>query len=292
MILRLNYGWCIKINTFKPKTDLERLFFTTVKIIVKKTNGGKSVGTCFFFRYKFDSGAYKNKYSMFLITNRHVVENAKSVVLRFNNSFDNETVLIGNTFKIEIKEPWYNHSSLDLAILPFTPILRYIKDIKKRAYFQPITNEIIFTQAKNALINFIEDIFFIGYPRGIYDSYNNIPVIRKGINATPIIFDYNDLPVFLIDASVYPGSSGSPVFLCDSGGYGLKNKLFFGHRTLFLGILSRTFKNTEGKFLVNIDFKGIESIIEKTHLDLGIVIKPYIIIELIKRYLKEKELLS
>lgn len=229
---------------------------------------------------------------MFLITNRHVVENAKSIVLRFNNSFDRETVLIGNTFKIEIEEPWYNHSSLDLAILPFTPILRYFKDIKKRPYFHPVTNDILYTEEKNDLINFIEDIFFIGYPRGIYDSYNNIPIIRKGINATPIVFDYNDLPVFLIDASVYPGSSGSPVFLCDSGGYGLKNKLYFDHRTLFLGILSTTFKNKEGAFLLNIDFKGIESIIEKTHLDLGIVIKPYAIIDLIKRYLKEHKLMS
>lgn len=282
----------MKINTFKPSTDLERLFFTTAKIIVEKLNGGKSIGTCFFFEYKIESGAYQDKYSMFLITNKHVVENAKSIKLRFNNSFDSETVLIGNTFQIKIEESWYCHPSLDLAILPFTPILRYFKDIKKKPYFHPITNKIIFSEERNDIINFIEDIFFIGYPRGIYDTYNNIPIIRKGINATPIVFNYNELPVFLIDASVYPGSSGSPVFLCDSGGYGLKNKLYFGHRTLFLGILSSMFKNKEGKFLVNIDFKEMESIIEKTHLDLGIVIKPKAIIDLVRKYLVEFELLT
>jgi hypothetical protein len=29
--------------------------------------------------------------------------------------------------------------------------------------------------------------------------------------------DYNGLPAFLVDASVFPGSSGSPVFLLDRG---------------------------------------------------------------------------
>ncbi len=280
------------VSNFKPETDLERLFFTTAKIIVEKERGGKSVGTSFFFDFKLDSGAYKDKFSMFLITNKHVVKNAKSIVLRFNNSFDRTTALVGDTFSIKIEEPWYVHDKLDLAILPFTPILTYIEDIKKCAYFEPITKEIAYTEEKNNILNFIEDIFFIGYPRGIYDSYNNIPIIRKGINATPIIFDYNNLPVFLIDASVYPGSSGSPVFLCDTGGYGLKNKFYDGTRIVFLGILSTAFKNEEGKFLINIDFKSFESVIEKTHLDIGVVIKPMVIIQLINKYLKENNIIS
>ena len=65
-------------------------------------------------------------------------------------------------------------------------------------------------QVKN--FDAIEDILFIGYPTGIYDRYNNSPIARKGITATPIALDYEGKYQFLIDASIFPGSSGSPVF--------------------------------------------------------------------------------
>ena len=57
-----------------------------------------------------------------------------------------------------------------------------------------------------------EEIVFIGYPSGLRDEHNSTPLIRRGITASPIWNDFGNDPIFLIDAGVYPGSSGSPVF--------------------------------------------------------------------------------
>ena len=245
------------MKSFKPESDQERLFFTTVKIIVEKKDGKKKSGTGFFYEYKIESGSYMDKFTIFLITNRHVIEDSDNVVLEFKEKLNDGTVFLGDTFKIRISEPWLIHpnSKIDIAILPFTKVLRYLKDVKKLPFFEPITKKITYVEEKNEMVNIIEEIFFIGYPRGIYDREHNIPLIRKGTTATPIIFDYNKLPIFLVDASVYPGSSGSPVFVCDSGSYNLKGRIYQGSRTLFLGILSSTYKNKEGVYIVNYNFK-------------------------------------
>ena len=69
-----------------------------------------------------------------------------------------------------------------------------------------------------------DDIYMIGYPAGIYDKRNAFPIWRVGIIATSPLLGYAfpdtmqkayRLPAFingfLIDAHVYPGSSGSAV---------------------------------------------------------------------------------
>jgi hypothetical protein len=65
----------------------------------------------------------------------------------------------------------------------------------------------------------MEDITMIGYPNGIWDSVNNLPVIRRGTTATPPYVDWNGKSEFLTDIASFPGSSGSPVFLCNIGSF-------------------------------------------------------------------------
>jgi hypothetical protein len=65
----------------------------------------------------------------------------------------------------------------------------------------------------------IEQVTFIGYPKGLYDTVNMLPVARQGWTATPISIDYEGQPKFLVDASVFGGSSGSPVLALNSGAY-------------------------------------------------------------------------
>lgn len=55
----------------------------------------------------------------------------------------------------------------------------------------------------------------------------------------PSTLDYENLPAFLIDASVFPGSSGSPVFLWNPGTYRARSGgVVVGTRFLLLGILA------------------------------------------------------
>jgi hypothetical protein len=75
-----------------------------------------------------------------------------------------------------------------------------------------------------------DEIYMIGYPAGIYDKRNALPIWRIGIIATSPLLGYSlpdivqqafKLPAFidgfLIDAHVYPGSSGSAVVVKPGG---------------------------------------------------------------------------
>lgn len=66
-------------------------------------------------------------------------------------------------------------------------------------------------------IDAVNDILMVGYPNGIWDEYNNLPIVRKGITATHPNIDYQNRKEFMIDAACFPGSSGSPVFFYKPG---------------------------------------------------------------------------
>lgn len=66
-----------------------------------------------------------------------------------------------------------------------------------------------------------ERVLFVGYPIGFYDVKNFLPVCRTGTIASIPSVDFNGLPQILIDAQVFPGSSGSPVFTVNNGRYKL-----------------------------------------------------------------------
>ena len=71
----------------------------------------------------------------------------------------------------------------------------------------------------------------------MYDQVNLIPITRTGMTATPLQLDYDGRPSFLIDASVFPGSSGSPVFVYKSGklGAGITTQDVF----VFVGVVAK-----------------------------------------------------
>jgi hypothetical protein len=72
-----------------------------------------------------------------------------------------------------------------------------------------------------------EDILMIGYPNGLWDNVNCIPYFKKGMTATHPFINYKGNEEFVMDISVYPGSSGSPVFLLTENFY-QKSRQFEG----------------------------------------------------------------
>jgi len=56
-----------------------------------------------------------------------------------------------------------------------------------------------------------DDIIIVGYPRGYYDTYNLFPIVKSGIIASRWGMHFMNKPLFLIDAKLFPGSSGSIV---------------------------------------------------------------------------------
>jgi hypothetical protein len=117
----------------------------------------------------------------------------------------------------------------------------------------------------------IEQVTMIGYPNGLFDQSSMLPIARRGQTATPIFNDYNNLPAFLIDASVFPGSSGSPVVLYDRGSFTTRDgSTHFGTRLALLGVIAAVHRRRVNG-VVQMASAGIATFDDM--IDLGIVFK-------------------
>ena len=117
----------------------------------------------------------------------------------------------------------------------------------------------------------------VGYPIGIWDSVNNMPLLRAGVTSTAPGRDYEGRAEFVIDAACYPGSSGSPVLLWDNGPYMKKTgeTVMGGYRIKLLGILyAGPMQTTTGEIqVVTIPTKQVSVALSRTPVNLGFVIK-------------------
>lgn len=265
----------------------EQLLFTTVRIETVTHEAEKRIGTGFLFSYKIEDKKY-----LFLVTCKHIINNTKDGYLTFIKA-RGEKPILGESHKLRInnfENRWTKHTSdkIDVAILPFDLILRHISNQGIQIFFKAIPYTLVPSDEKLRELDAIEDVLFIGYPAGLYDQKNLIPIIRKGVTATPVYLDFNGEKQFLIDASVFPGSSGSPVFIYEPFGYfDKKNKaLVLSRRIFFLGVLSAVFKMPDtGEIIIptrETPFVKINQLV-----DIGVVFKAKIIIEMIQKFLKE-----
>ena len=123
----------------------------------------------------------------------------------------------------------------------------------------------------------IEDITMIGYPNGIWDVRNNMPIVRRGITATNPKHDYNGLPLFVIDCACFPGSSGSPVLIFNQGGYmdAQGNMNLGGSRVLLLGVLFAGPQHVaEGEIAtIDVPLQQLSISLSKIPNNLGFVVK-------------------
>ena len=140
---------------------------------------------------------------------------------------------------------------------------------------------------------FDEKVWLVGYKTGIYDAQNLMPIARRGTTATPIQLDYNGRPVFLIDASVFPGSSGSPVLIVNQGSYTSKSDIIIGNRVLFLGVVAESHLQEEsGRIeLVSTPSPQIPTVRIQQMIDLGVVYKASLVTEAVVDFLNARNLL-
>ena len=250
-------------------TVIKQLLFHTVKI---KTD--KSTGTGFFYQEKVDG-----KTIVFIVTNKHVVKDSDYGELVFQLK-ENDKPALGQitNFKLKnFKKLWFDHPDKDVDVCVM-PITEFIDDqeVFDSLFFRAVSDEFIpsFSELQN--LDYLEDIIFVGYPDGLSDEINNIPLLRKGITSTPIHIDYENKPLFLIDGSVFGGSSGSPVFLYHPGPYrDINNNLINGNKFYFLGVLTAVFQKSEGGSVIRVEssiINDLQAVITQ-YLDIGVVFK-------------------
>lgn len=274
----------------------EQLCYCTIRIECTNELGNKRTGTAFIFHYKLEG----SKFFPFMITNKHVVENMTvgqfkmTVADKHGNPLNNThfPVTIPNLQSFVMPHPSID---VDLCAIPFAPVTDCATNSNVQLFYRAISQENLPTQAQLNDITAVEDIIMIGYPNGIWDSYNNMPIVRRGISATHPNFNYNGKKEFVIDAACFPGSSGSPVFIYNPSGFSDKKGIFWADkvRIFLLGILYAGPQHTAtGDIkIVNIPTAHQPVAFSRIPNNLGFVIKSERILELVnvlKPYLEQK----
>jgi hypothetical protein len=278
----------------RVETIAEQLFFTTVQIKTLASNGDQGSGTGFFYEVKNENGS-----APFIVTNKHVFVGAVQGGITFHLSLDGKPDL-GNTYTVNFSTDdwlnlWHEHPdpNVDIAVAPFFPILEFVKkQTQKELFYRSIPASMLPTTEQLDQFDAIEPVTFIGYPNGIWDSKNFLPVARRGTTATPLEVDFENTPRFLIDASVFGGSSGSPVFVVHEGAHATRNGSVIagGSQAFFVGVIAAVFQRTQTNMVqaVPIPTGIIHAVSSNEMLDLGIVFKARTVAEATEDCLKKK----
>lgn len=212
-----------------------------------------------------------------LVTNRHVVEDAVAIKIHFHEENPDGTPNLGEIGTVTVGcASWRFHPNADVDVAFFL-MVTLENDLAQvgGAFHHNIDFRLIPSETDLMDVFPIDDVIFIGYPNGIFDPKNYLPIVRRGVTATPLYVDYNRQPQFLISASVFPGSSGSPVFLYNVLQYTSRAGSILGEsRIWFLGILSE-FKYREALGWLEFDDTPVlkARIAAQESLDIGIVFK-------------------
>lgn len=265
----------------------KKLLFNTIRVDTVLEDGSEGSGTAFVFSHTSGSGVHT-----FVVTNRHLVEGVRSGGLVFTQKKHGQPAL-GERFQININDfshAWFLHPNpdVDLAIIPLRPLEQAARDQGAELYYHAIDSHLVPDAAALRALDAMEQVIFIGYPSGVWDQVNLMPIMRRGTTATPMELDFEGRPEFLIDAAVYPGSSGSPVFVyqpdsmlpAQSGG---------GKKFLFAGVVAAVFFREEANHLVAapVPANNQSMVMGSEMIDLGLVIKSESVMTTIKAYLRE-----
>lgn len=215
------------------------------KVVVKITTDRNSTGTGFFYNFNYPNDTV----IPVILTNKHVIENCNSIeiILSRNDYFTSANKVVEKaTFILEdIQNRVTDHpdKDIDLCAIIITDMLEDHEKSSTEIEIEFLNDANLPNVDELENLKFVEEVIMIGYPNGISDSHNNFPVFRKGITATHPAINFNGTPHFLIDMTIIPGSSGSPVFLYNETGFTNKTGEFIigGGRLMFLGVNKAVF---------------------------------------------------
>lgn len=265
-----------------PKSVEEQLLFSTLRLeLLSEENKLQCIGTGFLLSAKLN----EQQSILLLISNKHVLESGKRIRILFHKKSPNDLgPELGRTYEVCL-----NHTSLliehpdpdiDIACLN---ISYFINNLLNEIYFK-FVDESLLASFDEEELDIAQRVFFIGYPDDRFDYVHNLPIVRAGIIASHPKIDFNGKKQFIIDAQVFPGSSGSPVII-NLTYENYKNRIVLGeHKIRLLGIVSATMiRYNQLKALPT----NLSNLVSTETIGLGIVFKSTAIRELIDLVIKD-----
>ncbi len=271
---------------------LDDCAYAIVRLTGLTHDGKETIGTGFLYTHIFGENAID-----FLVTNAHCLTDLKQIEITFsqettdkNSETKSETVILLNF------NWWFYHpdTKIDLCIFPTTYLLNESKNFGQKIYHKTFYKSNCITEEQLSLFGAVENVVVIGYPGGLYDSYNNKPIYKTGTTATSLALNYLGKREFLINSSAIVDSSGSPVLLSEKG---LIQSKFMDQRAItpgekytLIGVLYSYLTQTlDGEIINTLRPESELPTISRTHIPLQIsnVIKVECLIELCELFAKK-----
>jgi hypothetical protein len=246
-----------------------------VVALVLQIQNGQPVGSATGFFYEKNSVIY-------FVTNRHVVFDESGKIkpesLRIRLHTDSNDLTKNEDFEIPLYSngvpkwhvhPAYPAKKIDIAVIE-------IDAAKTDKYYFKALSASVFPP-RDVVLALSEDIMITGFPRGFSDTTHNLPISRSGMISSAYRIDFQGLPMFLVDANLHPGMSGSPVLTKargiwpDSQG---SQRVYKEPAAFLLGVFSST---------INFNPPGGQ----QEALGLGVVWYGYLIDEIIDSFAKK-----
>jgi hypothetical protein len=233
------------------KTPFQDLAHNVVRLKCIQEDGSFSIGTGFIYTLRH----LVEQVTPILITNKHVVENSNFTEFVLSKKDDSGNSIPDSHEKFRFQSSdWVHHPNpeIDLTAVFFGRIINQHPEVNQLQWARFDDSSLPSNDDLNEMSS-IQDVFMVGYPIGLWDSFNNKPIFRKGIVATHPSLEYESRPQYLIDMAVYSGSSGSPIWahkegfrINDSAGDLIQEK---PNLLQFIGVLFAGYmKDAEGEF--------------------------------------------
>lgn len=151
------------------------------------------------------------------VSNKHVLCGKAWVEFDFATSDDAGGRIFGPATAVRVDSgqlPVCEHpdAQIDLAAMPLNPIFEDMRNRGVKPHATSLSKENFPPPHVQAVLHAATGVLMVGFPNGIMDEVNNLPVVRRGSLATPYRANYLGQSNFVADIAAFGGSSGSPVF--------------------------------------------------------------------------------
>lgn len=172
------------------------------------------IGTGFFYGLPVDPDDKSDarKYTIFLVTNRHVVAGLKKACIRLNSQADNSF----KEYEISLvakngKPVWVGHPDPKVDIVALWINGGFLQSDRRRfSFFEEDNSVITAAKLKSSSLSEGDGVFLLGYPMGLVGQHHHV-ICRSGSIARMRDVKDGDGKEILIDGLVFPGNSGGPI---------------------------------------------------------------------------------
>lgn len=164
------------------------------------------IGTGFFVQKKVQ----ENKYLLFLITNKHVIANQSSIIIRMRHKETSELKSFSLSLRMNSTFVVHPDEKVDIAAIILDGAAIDQIGLECSA-FDIDTNILTMGELKERGFDCGSGVFMLGYPLGLVNVDSNSPICRRGCVARFDLSEIESSKNILLDIQNFPGNSGGPI---------------------------------------------------------------------------------